>query len=713
LEPCIRQWHTRYRAAGGGGTAVARFERDVRPRAADAYTGALEAAFGHDPAVYVLRRLRVGLTVVNPSLADDAVIARRWGVSAVAAAARLIARHGDDTSLVMRFESEAAFVARFLADLLDGVAWDRWYYAPFARYRGRTFSHAVRDALVDSREVLPEILRELTRAGCLRGIIAHLSHEAARELWDDVIAPAREAPTAEDFRLFVRTAVAIVDAVAMWEGARPSEDGILALYFATVPEPPAWTRPRELAQAVLAVLSFLRAMGLVRTAHDSDETAVCAAIAPFEWLDREWLAASIALVETIAIRAAVPPVTLPSEVPRLVVRAAMSIADTLSLWCGAPPDEETVLAWCAALDMPAADVPRELARVVMAVLVLLRERGLVHARTGETRTRVRDAVESLSWLERAWLAPALESWTEDAADAPSMPVTPRRSSLTALQARILTLLRDLLRAGDLVLPNQAIESHRNAVAAFAAIVTVEASLAEHPATAFTIAWVLQSIARATRDQPAPSAARVAAVIGKILGQPPRAISSNTEGRLVESRFAGVFLLSRALIDARVPQLAAALGAEPFAGVLQFLAAAWTGEADPAADIDKGLLFWSGAGETCRPPSCGALAAAVERVVQDRAAFAPSLKAEPDLPSNVVRLWAQWLRGLAHSSVPWLLQQFILRRGTVRIEGSVVAVSLAPAPLDAVLELSHYLDPIAAVPWLGDARMTFAIDRSLT
>ncbi|MEA2465717.1 MAG: hypothetical protein QOJ98_3464 [Acidobacteriota bacterium] len=709
MEPCIRQWHTRYRAAGGGGTSVARFERDVRPRAADAYTGALEAAFGHDRAVYVLRRLRVGLTVVNPSVADDAVIARRWGVSAVAAAARLISRHSDDTSLVMRFESEAAFVARFLADLLDGVAWDRWYYAPFARYRGRTFSHAVRDALVDSREVLPEILRELTRAGCLRGIVAHLSTEIARELWDDVIAPAREAPTAENFRVFVRTAMAIVDAVARWECVRPSEDELLARYFATVPERPAWTRPSELAQAVLAVLSFLRARGLVRTAHDADETVVCAAIAPFEWLDREWLAASVALVETTAIPVGVLLDPLSSEVQRLVVRAALSIAKGLSLWCGEPPAEETVLALCAALEIPAADAPRELARAVLAVLVLLRERGLVHARTGEARVRVGEVVESMSWLERAWLAPALGSWLEDAGVAPATPVAPRRSNLTGLQTRILTLLGELLRTGDLVLPDQALESHRNAVAAFAAIVTAESSLAEHPATAYSIAWVLQRIARETRAEPSPSAEGVAAVIDRILGQASPTIAIPVEGRLVESRFAGVFLLSRALIDARVPQLAAALGAEPFAGVLQFLASAWTGEADP----DEGLLFWSGADEACPAPPCDALAAAVERVVQDRAAFAPSLKAEPDLPSNIVRLWAQWLRGLAHSSVPWLLRQFILRRGTIRIEGSLIAVSLAPAPLDAVLELSHYLDPIAAVPWLGDARITFAIDRSLT
>lgn len=709
MEPCIRQWHTRYRSAGGGGTAVARLEREVRPRAAEAYTGALEAAFGHDPAVYVLRRLRVGLTVVNPSLADDAVIARRWGGSAVTAAARLIARHGDDTSVVMRFESEAAFVARFLADLLDGVAWDRWYYAPFARYRGRTFSHSVRDALVDSREVLPEILRELARAGCLHGVIAHLSSEAAREVWDDVIAPTRETPTAESFRVFVRTAMAIVDAVAMWEGARLSEDEILARYFATAPEPPAWTRPRELAQAVLAVFSFLRAGGFVRTAHDADETAVYAAVAPFEWLDREWLAASIELVETTAIPIDGSLDSPPSEVPRLVVRAAMSIAKALSLWCGEPPAEETVLALCASLDMPEADAPRELARAVLAVLVLLRERGLVQARTGEARVRVREVVESMPWLERAWLAPALESWIEDADVVPAMPVAPRRASLTGLQVRILTLLRELLRAGDLVLPDQAIESHRNAVAAFAAIVTAEPPLAEHPGTAFTIAWVLQRIARETHAEPSRSAGGVAAVIDRILGQASPAIAGPVEGRLVESRFAGVFLLSRALIDARVPQLAAALGAEPFAGVLQFLASAWTGEADQ----DEGLRFWSGSEEACPAPPCDALAAAVERVVQDRAAFAPSLKAEPELASNVVRLWAQWLRGLAHSSVPWLLRQFILRRGTIRIEGSLIAVSLAPAPLDAVLELSHYLDPIAAVPWLGDARMTFVIDRSLT
>jgi hypothetical protein len=105
---------------------------------------------------------------------------------------------------------------------------------------------------------------------------------------------------------------------------------------------------------------------------------------------------------------------------------------------------------------------------------------------------------------------------------------------------------------------------------------------------------------------------------------------------------------------------------------------------------------------------------VLRLMRDRAAFAPSLMpGENDtIAASVLRLWAHWLPGIAQSSDAFLLRQFLPRRGVVRANDKTVAVSLAPAPLDVVLEMAGYLAPIVAVPWLGDRRMTFAVDRSL-
>ena len=83
-----------------------------------------------------------------------------------------------------------------------------------------------------------------------------------------------------------------------------------------------------------------------------------------------------------------------------------------------------------------------------------------------------------------------------------------------------------------------------------------------------------------------------------------------------------------------------------------------------------------------------------------------------IATNLLKLWAHWLPGLAQSSGPWLLRQLILRRGVLHAGERVIAVSLAPAGLDVVLEMAGYLAPIPSVPWLGDRAITFAIDRSL-
>ncbi len=101
-------------------------------------------------------------------------------------------------------------------------------------------------------------------------------------------------------------------------------------------------------------------------------------------------------------------------------------------------------------------------------------------------------------------------------------------------------------------------------------------------------------------------------------------------------------------------------------------------------------------------------------MRDRAAFAPSLEPAEDasIATCLLKLWTHWLPRLSQSSSEWVLEQFILRRGVLRVSDGAIDVALAPMPLDIILEMAGYLSPITAVPWLGDRRVTFTIDRSL-
>src|SRR5687768_6576946 len=97
----------------------------ARERVGEALGAALEAALGEDPGVYVLRSLRADVAVDLAAREPDRLIAERWADRLAVVITRAIA--DEDDECVARFADEAEFIARFAADLVDGVAWERWY----------------------------------------------------------------------------------------------------------------------------------------------------------------------------------------------------------------------------------------------------------------------------------------------------------------------------------------------------------------------------------------------------------------------------------------------------------------------------------------------------------------------------------------------------------------------------------------------------------
>lgn len=584
-------------------------ESGTRARVADVYEAALDRAFGDDPAVYVLRRVHTELTITNPSLAGEAAMARQWAAKTCAAVVTTVTRNGHDSSMVMRFDDTPDFVAHFLADLLDGRAWDRWYYGAFSIYQSMSVDDALRSVLLDFGRHLAAILRRLMALGRWHAALARIPTASARELWLTVVRDLPEAASQEQFRPLVRAAMSIAGALELWARETPEENALLGEYCDSSPQPPDWKQTRGLAEAVFAVFVFLDRRELL--AIRQPVAVKAEAVAQLEWLDRQWLAA--------AIEAFVRGQAVPSP-------------DSVALSAARPP------------------------------------------------------------------------------------------AMTALQRRIIEVLEELLATGAVTLPDAEVTSACNALALFAALASAEPLLALHPAGPAVITWFLRSRARVESAR--------SSLVAETASAGHDAAPSHTTAlaaRAIESHFAGIALLTRVLIEARVPQLAAALGATPGSVVLLALAVEWTGEPDP----DEGLRFWSGFDGTALeareqmaqldPGACAALRDAIQRLMRDRAAFAPSLVTDADplvaplpaIASDLVRLWAHWLPGVGRSGVPWLLRQFVLRRGVFRTDGASVTVALAPAGLDVVLEMAGYLRPIAAVPWLADRRITFEIDRRLT
>jgi hypothetical protein len=642
LQPHIQRWHTRYRLAGNCRDAIAFIESGIRKRVIDPYGAALERAFSEDPSVYVLRRVQAELTVPSPTVATEAEIARRWAGQIFAGVLRTITRYSDRSDFVMRFDDTSEYIACFLVDVFDDIAWQRWYYGAFNAYRRLDPPEIFRRILLDYSDQVPAIFRRLAALGRCREMLSRLSIESAGDIWRNAIRRSPEQ-SCEIFRIFVRTACELASALDLWITEAPREDEILLQYFRTSPPLPDWTQPRALAQAVQSVFQFLIASN---------------------WIE--------------------------VQVPEALVR----------------------------FDRDAAS-----------------------------------AVASAEWLDREWLVSTLRS-VFLASRSSSRPIRiARASSLSPMQVTLLQALRQLVESGAVSLPHRNPQSCANALALFAALSVSNPALAAHSAAPHFIDWLLARWAESLNrlaNHSLPEL-QLAAVIDDLIEISPnlipraqsaslpvpsqmptrqqtivtRPLLSAPAENVIESACAGLFLLSRAVMEARATQLATALGL-PSDVILLAIAAEWTG-CEPNT-FDRGVLHWTGVASDEQPAAriaaldaqaCEQFCATLERLLQDRASFAPSLapvRAPGSTPltaaaTHLLRLWAHWLPGFALATPEFLLNRLIRRPGHLEAREAQISVHLQSAPLDVVLEMAGYLKPIASVPWLGDRRVTFTIEPS--
>ncbi len=638
--------------------AVDALDRRVRRSVLDAYEATLEAAFGNDPAVYVVRRLDVALALHVSAEPNEPALARRWGSRMGAEAVRAIAAAADSANVV-RFADEAEFIAHFLADLLRDLAWQRWCYGAFRRFRHTPRNETVLTALREHSRHLAAIFRCLARLGSLRAVVDLLDAKAASALWSEAVRPSVREPDSSEFRVFVLAAVQIAGALGLWIAGPLNGAELLDLYTAKRPQLPDWTDRRSLAAAVWNILRFAERRG------------------------------------QIAI----------------------------------PGEDETEVRWSVQAAPLAA---------------------------------------ALDWLDLEWLRQMLAGWWQETAGSavPVLRAGPPGAA-TPNQLRLLSRLRQVLEAGVIPLDRAQPDSESNALRLFAALAAADPELASHAATASIIKLLLvawNALARlkdpigavqglrsgriaAAPDLPSEqsNALRSVAALGApavdvlndLLAHTPIRLRT-PKGDSIETDCAGLFLLLRALTEVRLPQVTPP--------VLLALGVEWAGRASVRAGMaDPGLALWSGlAGmepaaavlNRLDPELCDSLLAKVTTIIESRALIDPGLVLATEIPADwsaalteawpadvplpssltllaihLLRLWARWLRGFSHSGVPYLLHNLIRRPGRIELRRDEIAVSLRPAPLDPILEMSGYLAPMPAAAWVAGRRVSFRIDRS--
>lgn len=592
-----RVGHLRCQVRRRAGAPPLALERLARERVAVSLAGALETIAGGDPAVHVLRHVRVGLAVTGAP--DEAMLGRRWSDGIAAAVARSLAGpEGEDR---IRFSDQAEFVARFIDELVAGSAWERWYFGAFAGLRGLETDEALRRVLLEHRDLLPSILAWLERIGALERVLGALGDGTARLL----LAPSAEPEAVEPL---LAAALRLLAALGRLDAARADRQALLAAYLARRPAPVRWSDRRELARGVLDAVRFLAACGLVE-------------------------------------RAAHAPV-LPDD-----VRA------------------------------------------------------------------------ELAWLDVAWLAERLEAALDEAAPSRTSVPSARRGALTPLQRRVVAELSAVLAAE----PSgraESIDAPANVLRLTAAVAARGVGASE--ALPSVVARVLGAAARALS---APAGEELALLLARgerdaalallaasglapldallVAELGPAAAALCAAPAFEPAPWACGLLLARAAFDLRLPLLCASTGFPDqggFGALLGALCLHWS-----ATDPDPSLALLTASPTSPPPATAPAFEAALAAVLS---AHGLAGAATGDTPlartaTAVLRAWARWLRGFGEASEDFLLRELVRRDAAVGLDGEVLRVRLAARPLDVVLDLAGYFEPLDARASLG-VRIAFEV-----
>ncbi len=653
--------HITYRVPKGSvaaSLAVPMLERVAREHIARSCDAALSGIFEDDPVVYVLRKVSTRVAVLAPRAALESRVAEQWGHRICAAVVRSISRT-EDPDNVVRFENQAEFVSSFLTDLVAGDdAWTRWYYGAFRTYRDLIDGDAVLGILRDNNQHLWEILTRLRKSNCLDAVLDRLGLDGQRKLW---IATLRETPSdesAEAFRIFVQSAFRLVDSLEIWSGARPSESNTLHEYLRARPASPQWISAVSLAEAVSDIIRFLAREGSVTLAGRLSVEKISRLEQTlgvgFDWLDTSYLLRRIiSITEAPAAATAAtslvlrPPGATPVQRKLLDALRHIVMERRIDLDLGDGASDANLLRLVAALSEQSA--PESIA-LVTALLTSIVETWMALRRT-------RRLADSLSQLRRGGLEQILDALGPESGDT-------------------IRHLQTVTRAGE-------------------------------PAIK-----VVEELARQSGD-----------------------CLTSELGSVIESGYAGLFLLVRGVQDIRLSAVLSECRFESMEPLLTGLAIVLGGT--PALHngvLDAGAALWAG----IEPEDALSQLARLEVLDRDRfetilidlladqrvldPANDSSCFAENHLlpcsaetaallnrtAARLLRGWSQWLPGLGGANGPYLLNNFIRRRGEIALGPRHLEVYLEPGPLDAILKMAGCFEDSPAAAWLGNRSVRFRV-----
>ncbi len=314
MDCTIQRLHSRYQPLARRDAVpriTERLDRVSRHQLSPMLGASLDRALRDDPAVYVLQRLDVSLALHVSSVVADTDLAQRWAAKLTGAILRQLAKGADPGAGIMRFADPVDFRASFILDLLDGRAWDLWFYASFEKYRELGVARAMQAVLLEDREQLPAILAELMRRAAFERVLDRLGTELMVEIWrQGLVGLLVDDPGAT--RPLFAAAIDLVERLDMWARSdlggpsRPNAHALFGEYVSSRPAAVDWRDRQSLARGVFEAWRFLADQGRLRrslTPGAMLSSAVASAAADLDWLDSSWLASELNRWATESIEA--------------------------------------------------------------------------------------------------------------------------------------------------------------------------------------------------------------------------------------------------------------------------------------------------------------------------------------------------------------------------------------------------------------------------
>lgn len=771
----IGQLHNHYRVVGARGARqealAARLERVMREQMAASFEAALEEAFAGDEAVYVLRRMKVSTLLTGINDSTDAGVARRWAGRLADAVVHIISKDDGDGANLIRFDDQADYVAHFIVALLQGSAWERWYYAAYAPLRSLSAPAALREVLLDNRQHVPAILGKLHEHGQLDALLAALDEQTRRLLWrEDSAAGTRTAP--DELRPLFAGALELADQAGLWArgGARPDGEALFEVYASGTNGAIDWRDRRALAFSLFDIMRFLSQRGYLRAANGDEEflLKLNAALANLDWLDAEWLRAQLLRLLGEARSSDLPPRPAAQPTPRqrdlLYTLAALVREEGWKLNGDATDASADALRLFAMLVRRAPQWADDAAARILIEHVLTLGRLLRHAHEElSSRLRGGDVEGALRLLAPGarsagagvaceFVARLGEQGIELAENlsgrrrAGAHGVEQIESACAGLSLLLRTILEMRLHrvAEEAKFPSPG-EEGKFTSRGEAAIDARPAGMSDaRPAGMSRFGALLLTLGLRLGGAASVSPEGVDEGLCVLANLTERATLDDVRACWTETDEAHHALFQTGLLRVAAGQrlLSAdvmhlyqleleGVGAVLIAG--DESAQVWPLGCSlrPQVEVAEIVAGWLDAWEEAagvRPAlvaferDAGGDEALWKVHEQGRAsllaAWAALQHGRLGLPETdltvflaaclLLRTWARWLRQFSSSSVPYLLDNFIRRDGKLSKGREELLVELERAPLDIVIEMASYLDELERVPWLENRRVEFLL-----